>query len=449
MYKGNIKKRIGLVVLACLVTLAPVGHISASALKEAEQEKEELETSLKEAQKLIDHLKGSKENIEDKVTELDGRLTQISGNIEELALQLEVKNTELADNQAILEEAQQDEKRQYERMKIRIRYMYENGQNSCLQSFLTAENFTDFLNAVEYIRQISQYDRDMLEQYCQTQNLIAETQVKLETDRAELEQMQAQVKDEEEAVQALLTAKETELASVDKNLHEANDLADVFAAEIQAQEDIIAQIQQAEAAKKAAAEAEAKRKAEEEARRKAEEEARKKAEEAAQQEENSEVSTEESSTETGQETENPQGTETEVPTDTYNGGAFTWPCPSSRRITSDYGNRVSPTAGASSNHKGIDIGADYGADIVAAAEGTVVFAGYSSAAGNYVMLDHGGSLYTVYMHASSLCVANGDTVTGGQVIAKVGSTGVSTGNHLHFGVSLNGSYVSPWNYLSR
>ena len=128
---------------------------------------------------------------------------------------------------------------------------------------------------------------------------------------------------------------------------------------------------------------------------------------------------------------------------------FTWPCPSSTRVTSDYGTRVSPMGGASSNHKGIDIGASGGAAIVAAADGTVTTAAYSSAAGNYVMIDHGGGLYTVYMHASALLVSPGQTVSAGQTIAQVGSTGISTGNHLHFGVSLNGSYVSPWSYLGR
>ena len=133
----------------------------------------------------------------------------------------------------------------------------------------------------------------------------------------------------------------------------------------------------------------------------------------------------------------------------YNGGAFTWPVPSSYRVTSDYGPRVSPTAGASSNHKGIDIGAPYGSNIVAAADGKVTTVKYSSSAGNYVMLSHGGGLYTVYMHCSSTAVTVGQEVAAGDVIAYVGSTGISTGNHLHFGVSLNGSYVSPWNYLGR
>ena len=86
---------------------------------------------------------------------------------------------------------------------------------------------------------------------------------------------------------------------------------------------------------------------------------------------------------------------------------------------------------------------------MAAADGTVAFAGYNSGMGNYVMLSHGSGLYTVYGHCSALLVATGDTVTAGQTIAQIGSTGISTGNHLHFGVSQDGVYVSPWNYLGK
>jgi murein DD-endopeptidase MepM/ murein hydrolase activator NlpD len=86
---------------------------------------------------------------------------------------------------------------------------------------------------------------------------------------------------------------------------------------------------------------------------------------------------------------------------------------------------------------------------VAAGDGTVVTAAYSASAGNYIMLYHGNSLYTVYMHASKLAVSEGATVKQGDVIAYVGSTGISTGAHLHFGVSVNGSYVNPFNYVSQ
>ena len=127
--------------------------------------------------------------------------------------------------------------------------------------------------------------------------------------------------------------------------------------------------------------------------------------------------------------------------------SFIWPCPSSRRITSAFGDRESPTEGASSNHKGVDIGAASGSDILAAAEGEVVISTYSYSAGNYIMIDHGGGVSTVYMHCSQLLADVGDSVSQGQVIAKVGSTGYSTGPHLHFGIRSGGSYVDPLNYV--
>lgn len=127
---------------------------------------------------------------------------------------------------------------------------------------------------------------------------------------------------------------------------------------------------------------------------------------------------------------------------------FIWPCPASGRISSAFGDRSSPTEGASTNHKGIDIPAPSGSSIVAAADGKVVISTYSYSAGNYIMIDHGGGLTTVYMHCSQLLVKEGETVKQGQTIAKVGSTGYSTGPHLHFGVRSGGSYVNPSGYVS-
>ena len=128
--------------------------------------------------------------------------------------------------------------------------------------------------------------------------------------------------------------------------------------------------------------------------------------------------------------------------------SFKWPCPSSGRITSGFGGRTSPTEGASTNHKGIDISASTGASIVAAADGEVVIATYSYSAGNYIMIDHGGGVSTVYMHCSQLLASKGQKVKKGQTIARVGSTGYSTGSHLHFGIRSGGSYVNPSNYVS-
>ena len=96
----------------------------------------------------------------------------------------------------------------------------------------------------------------------------------------------------------------------------------------------------------------------------------------------------------------------------------------------------------------IDIGASSGSAIVAASSGRVTTATYSSSAGNYVVISHGGGISTVYMHASALYVSEGDTVSAGDTIAAVGSTGFSTGPHLHFGVIVNGSYVNPSGYVN-
>ncbi len=130
-------------------------------------------------------------------------------------------------------------------------------------------------------------------------------------------------------------------------------------------------------------------------------------------------------------------------------GRLIWPLPGYRLITSDFGARESLRGYR--GHKGIDIsgGGVYGASIVAADGGRVIEAGYHWSYGNYVRIDHGGGLVTMYEHCSKLLVRRGDSVKQGQVIAKVGSTGYSTGAHLHFQVEQNGKIVSPWKYVSR
>lgn len=419
----NRLKIITAIMLTLIFCMQPVCNVQAteeSNLSEAQQEKKTLENDLQKAKELIDSLKGSKEDIQSEVEKLDKQLNEISGKVKELESQLSKKRQEIANTESALNKAKEQEKKQYRNMKKRIQFMYKNGQTSYVEMLLSADSFTDFLNAVEYITQISQYDRKMLKEYQNMQVTIADTQKTLETDYASLQSLQAKVQEEKQAVAALESAKKGELNDVADDLTDAQSVAKAYEAEIQAQNEVIAQIQ---AAQKRAAEQQA-------------------AQQQAQAAEENQGATDAA----GENQNTAQNT-----TPSGNGqstGSMMWPCPSSKRVTSDYGPRTSPTNGASSNHKGIDIGAAYGADIVAADGGTVLVATYSSSGGNYVIIDHGGGLCTVYMHASSLTVSAGQTVSKGQVIAKVGSTGISTGNHLHFGVTLNGVYVSPWGYVS-
>ena len=134
---------------------------------------------------------------------------------------------------------------------------------------------------------------------------------------------------------------------------------------------------------------------------------------------------------------------------TYDGGVFKFPLASYTRVSDDYGNRIHPTLGIEQFHNGVDFAAPKGTAIYAAYDGQVVAATYSNTMGNYVMIDHGGGLYTIYMHASALYVSKDDIVVRGETIAAVGSTGRSTGNHLHFSVRKDGAYTSPWNYISQ
>ena len=434
----NRLKIITAIILTFIFCMQPVCNVQAteeSNLSEAQQEKKTLENDLQKAKELIDSLKGSKEDIQSEVEKLDKQLNEISGKVKELESQLSKKRQEIANTESALNKAKEQEKKQYRNMKKRIQFMYENGQTSYVEMLLSADSFTDFLNAVEYITQISQYDRKMLKEYQNMQVTIADTQKTLETDYASLQSLQAKVQEEKQAVAALESAKKGELNDVAGDLTDAQTVAKAYEAEIQAQNEVIAQIQ---AAQKRAAEQQA---AQQQAQAAEENQG---ATDAAG--ENSDGTNADGTSSGGENQNTAQNT-----TPSGNGqstGSMMWPCPSSKRVTSDYGPRTSPTNGASSNHKGIDIGAAYGADIVAADGGTVLVATYSSSGGNYVIIDHGGGLCTVYMHASSLTVSAGQTVSKGQVIAKVGSTGISTGNHLHFGVTLNGVYVSPWGYVS-
>jgi murein DD-endopeptidase MepM/ murein hydrolase activator NlpD len=117
-------------------------------------------------------------------------------------------------------------------------------------------------------------------------------------------------------------------------------------------------------------------------------------------------------------------------------------------VTSPFGPRTPPKGGASSYHQGIDLGAPEGTPIYAARTGRVTIASYSNSAGNYVSINHGDGFSSIYMHMTRYVVSSGQAVSAGQLIGYVGSTGISTGPHLHFGISKNGVYVNPAAYIN-
>ena len=132
----------------------------------------------------------------------------------------------------------------------------------------------------------------------------------------------------------------------------------------------------------------------------------------------------------------------------YIGGEMAWPVPGYTRITSNYGMRTHPITGVYKLHTGVDIGAPIGANFIAANDGIVTKAGFNTAYGNMVIIDHGGGVSTLYAHGSEILVTVGQTVKKGDSILKVGSTGYSTGAHAHFEVRVNGQPVNPLTYIT-
>ena len=406
-----------------LVLATPLSaQATKSGLSDAKSKKTALEAEKKKTEQELKNLEGLKSDTTAYVKKLDSSLESIGNELSKLNLEaisdelsrlgkdIEVKEGQIETTKAELEDAKQVEKDQYESMKLRIKYMYEKGDSTYVDLLMEAGSLSELLSKAEYITKISSYDRQKLDEYAATMEKIAEKEKALEGEHAELLTLQDETEAKQASVEKLLAAKQTELQNYETKIASAEGQISEYAKAIEAQENQIKSI-----------EAEIKRK-EEEARKKAEEEKKKAA--AA----NKAAQT--------------------YKTVSLGDISFTWPCPASGRITSGFGSRKSPTKGASSNHQGIDISAPTGTSIVAAAAGEVVIATYSSSAGNYVMISHGGGVYTVYMHASSLLVSQGQSVKKGQTIAKVGSTGYSTGSHLHFGVRVNGSYVNPTKYVS-
>lgn len=357
----------------------------------AREMKKELQSNLTDVKKIKEELEASKQDLTEYVIQLDGKLTTIQAKIADLKAKIEEKEAEISVTETELADAIRQQETQYEAMKRRIKFMYEKGNHLYMELIFSSESFGEMLNKAEYIEMLSAYDRKKLDEYVATRELIELVKAQLEEDRDYLQQAKAGVESEEASLNALIKEKENTITAVTADIDNKEAAIAEYEADIAEQNETIAMLEKIVAEEKA---------------RLAEENGLK-----------------------------------------YDGGMFKWPAPSYVRISDDYGNRIHPILGVQQFHNGVDMAASGGSPILAAYDGKVVAADYSGSMGNYIMIDHGDGLYTIYMHASALYVSKGDFVTKGQNIAAVGSTGRSTGNHLHFSVRLNGSYVSPWNYL--
>ena len=351
-------------------------------------------TEIDDTKQKAEELQKQKEAAESEQKSLETQLMAIVSEMEDTKNQISQKEEELGQKEEELFEAQAQENDQYESMKKRIKYMYENGNTKFVDILCQSKDISEFLNNAEYISTISSYDREQLVAYQQIRKKVQEQQAALEEEYAKLEDLQNDLIAKQTNVESLKASKESEISSISGELEQTNQkLAELQAA------------------------------AEEAARKQKEKEAA-----AAAAKKNNNSGSAGGAVVSGN-------------------GMFTHPCLGYSRISSTFGYRNAPLAGASTNHKGVDFAASTGTPIYAAAAGTVTSAGYSGKAGNLIIINHGNGLLTYYMHCNTIFVSAGQKVSKGQNIGQVGTTGNSTGPHLHFQVMNNGTPVNPMNYL--
>ncbi len=408
------RKKIGKILIMGLLIGSLSVPVSASKLSDAQEAKQQLETNKSKEEKQIEKLQKKQEKLQASIQKLDTQMTTLDKKLSKLNDKFTASKEALANTREELAQAKEDEKNQYASMKTRIKYMYENGESEYIDIIFQAKSIGDMLNRAEYVAKISEYDNNMLNRLEATREKIADKEEQQKKEVQEVKQLRQEVKTQRQKLKEKAAAKKQQVKEFQNNIKKRKATILAYQKQIAAQEKEI-------------------KKLEEEARKKAEEEAR----QAEQQQSQSSSTTSSSSGSSSSSSSSSSSTSS----------GFTWPCPSSHTISSQFGYRIHPILGTKKLHNGIDIAAPYGSSIVAAGSGTVIAASYSSSMGNYVMISHGNGITTVYMHCSSLLVSSGQTVSKGQQIARVGSTGLSTGNHLHFSVMKNGSYVSPWDYL--
>ena len=354
-----------------LVATAATQKQINDAGKKKEQAKKDAETAEAQKNAAIEAYK----NVDSQISAIEDEIRMLSNQIETTKKDIEIKKEELR----IAEEDLQKHKSAF---MARARVMYEHKDIKYVELLFEADSLTDFLNKIDMITQILEYDDKVLDD-------LKETKQKIDSAKTELEDILLKQEEDIGKLSEKQSSLDAALAEKEKLMNDAIANADKYKAIY----------------------------------------------EAAEREEQRLINS----------------NQKKMSRDEYNvdykGGKFLWPVPGSHRITSRYGNRIHPVYKTKKFHTGIDIGAGYGLDIVASAEGKVTLATTNGGYGKCVIINHGSGISTLYAHCSSLLVAEGDIVKKGDVIAKVGSTGVSTGPHLHFEVRINGATTNPESYV--
>lgn len=374
-------------MLPALNNAAPV-EASAASQEELDQLKSERDALVQQRQAqqaVVNELKNQQASVLAVKQALDERNMYTQWQIELTQQEIELYDGMIADKSIEVDEAKTLEAQQLDKYRTRVRAMEENGGSSYVEYLLDADSLSDFLTAVDDIGEIMQSDRTLEDAYIEARENTEAVIAEYEEYKADIVEKQDELRNEQAELQAELDEATQLITDITANLADNAAVLEQFeAAEREAETNVANMVLALEKQRQAEAAAAV------------------------------------------------AGT-----------GAFIWPVPSCTYLTSRFGLRVHPIYGTTKSHTGVDIGAESGATIVAADGGTVVMAGVNSGYGNCVMMDHGNGYKTLYGHMSSIAVTNGQTVSQGDTIGYVGSTGVSTGPHCHYEVWKDGSRIDP------
>ncbi len=399
----KIRSKLMASIVLCSLLLASIGVLADTSVDDLESQKSEVQDKISETQDDLDGVKEEKaatmadlDALEAQISTLEAEITQLNADLVQAQADLELQEKELKALEEKLAESQAS-------MQERVKSIYINGDISYLEVIFNASSIDEFLSNFVFFEKIVEQDKGIIATIEENKRLANEKMEELQATKSKIEGLKSNKE-----------AQETEYATQEQ---EKNEMVAALQEDEASLEQMISEFQQ----ESSSIESEIK--------------ALYAQQEAAKNESNS-------SSSGGSDSSDDSGSSYTSPTYTGN-GQFGWPLSVRGTISSPYGYR------GSEFHTGVDLAAPYGTPVLAAESGTVILVKYlTTSYGHYVVIDHGGSYTTLYAHMSTINVSVGDTVSRGQQIGAVGSTGRSTGNHLHFEVRINGAHTNPLSYIS-
>ena len=409
-------------LLSLILSLIPTKASAASSseikkqINELESQQEEIQQKMEEVQNQVAENESEIANLVNEKNMIDQEIALMHEQIEVINQQIAAYSLLIADKQDELDEAQAKLDELNEKNKERIRAMEEDGDISYWSVLFKANSFSDFLDRLSMIEEIAAADQRRLKEMSEAAEEVAAAQEDLAAEKEELEG----TREELDAAQAVLDEKQAEAQQLLSELIEHGEELEALYEGFEMEE--------AELMDEIAAKEEEYNKA-------------KKAEWAAYMATYTTVPpATQAPSSSGSSGSSSSGTAS-------SSSKWLVPC-SYTLLSSPFGYRDQPTAGASTYHQGVDLAGPQGTPIYASRTGVVTTATYSKSGGYYVSINHGDGYSSIYMHMTNYVVKSGQAVSAGQLIGYMGSTGISTGPHLHFAITYNGSYVNPANYVN-